>query len=74
MRNYMENRTDSRFNQIILEETIATIAKAFATLNADCQNGSLQPVLAKNEIFQNKAEQTKKVLCDFIDLFSHYSN
>ena len=52
MRNYIENRTDSRFNQIIMEETIATIAKAFATLNADCQNGSLQPVLAKNEIFQ----------------------
>lgn len=66
----MENRTDYRFNQIILEETMETISNAFVVLNADCQNGSLQTVESKKEMFMIKAEQTKQLLFNFIDSLS----
>lgn len=63
-------KTDVRFNDIILNKTLMSIAEAFVVLNADCQAGRLIKNPNKKELFRLKAETAKSIINSYIDHLS----
>ena len=63
-------KTHARFNDIILNKTLMSIAEAFVVLNADCQAGRLIKNPNKKELFRLKAEKAKSIINSYIDHLS----